>query len=192
MKTSFLALFLALIVTFAMINNSSQTKTKTLGSLRKNTDTNDEVNKNSESLASSNNQETRNLPNLDGLKTPEYRVVNNSMNKGHKVDAEGVNNKGVYYDGKEKMKRICAQKTDSKNCLKEKACGWCDDNNKCLSAQQKSPCKKIQFYFDDTSANWSPQTSGDINIHTGGKLVIAPHPDFKNILIDGKFRKSSN
>ncbi len=180
MKTSLLALFLTLLITFAMINYSVQTKT--LGSLRKNKD-----NKENE-----NSEENRNLPNLDGLKTPEYRLNTNSQSEGHKVDADAVNNKGLYYDGKEKMKRICSQKTEAKNCLKEKNCGWCSDNNKCLSAETKSPCKKIKFYFEEPSANWSPQTSGDINIFTGGKLIITPHPDFKNILIDGKFRKNGS
>lgn len=189
MKTSFLALFLVLIVSISMIAYSSQTKTKTNGLLRKNSDA---IDNNSNNLDSKADEKNRNLSNLNGLKTPEYRADSKSQNLGHKIEAEVTNNSGIYYNGKEKMKRLCSEKTEAKNCLKEKSCGWCEDNNKCLSAQQKSPCKKIKFYFDDTSANWSPETSGDINIHTGGKLIITPHPDFKNILVDGKFRKSSN
>lgn len=206
MKTSQLVLFLITMISISMINitftSHIKKETSKLGNnnlkhepqLKEDTEENKSESEDSTGVAGENSN--RKLKSLDGLISPKYRTHlknNNSNVDSNTITANTTKESGVYYDGNAQWRAKCAGKKANKSCVNEKNCGWCSETNKCIPGNSNGPalpCGKNNFYFEneDLNAVWSPETAGVINIHTSGKLVLTPHPDLSNVLVDEKFK----
>lgn len=112
----------------------------------------------------------------------------------------GVHNK-VYYDGSLRLGKVAQVNcdfytTEPRGCVNQKGCGWCGENNKCISASPLgpiTPCVRSTFIYTMPSAEWNPLKAPAINImaldNNGNSLLGVTHePNLRDAPVAKPYR----
>ena len=74
-------------------------------------------------------------------------------------------------------------------CVKQSGCGWCGENNSCVSGSSTgplSPCLRNTFLYSMPTPEWNPLKAGTINILALSakgqpQNTLVPEPNLRKI-----------